>query len=56
VAVAVAVSVAVAVGVSSYWTDATRTQLERTFHNAFFLRFDADGRCAAFTEYFVLER
>ncbi|HLA16040.1 MAG TPA: nuclear transport factor 2 family protein [Candidatus Limnocylindrales bacterium] len=47
---------AVAVGVSSYWTDATRTQLERTFHNAFFLRFDADGRCAAFTEYFVLER
>jgi hypothetical protein len=44
---------AVAVGTSSYWTDATRSKLERTYYNVFMLRFDAEGRCVDFTEYFL---
>jgi ketosteroid isomerase-like protein len=44
---------AVAVGTSSYWTDASRSKLDRIYYNAFLLRFDADGRCVEFTEYFL---
>jgi hypothetical protein len=44
---------AVAVGTSSYWTDATRSKLERIYYNVFLLRFDDEGRCVDFTEYFV---
>jgi hypothetical protein len=44
---------AVAVGKSSYWTDATRSTLERIYYNAFLLRFDEEGRCVEFTEYFL---
>ncbi len=47
---------AVAVGRSFYWTDAARTNLEQTFHNCWLLRFDLDGRCREFTEYYILER
>jgi hypothetical protein len=47
---------AVAVGVSRYWTDASRATLERTYHNCFLLRFDGDGRCAEFTEFYVKEQ
>ncbi len=46
---------AVATGWSRYWTDATRTTLERTYDNVYLLRFDGDGRCAEFTEYFMTE-
>ncbi len=44
---------AVAVGTSSYWTDATRSKLDRIYYNAFLIRFDDDGRCVDFTEYFL---
>lgn len=44
---------AVAVGTSSYWTDATRSKLERIYYNVFLLRFDDGGRCIDFTEYFL---
>jgi hypothetical protein len=44
---------AVAVGSSSYWTDETRTTLERVYDNIFLIRFDRDGRCAEFTEFFM---
>ena len=39
---------AVAVGTSHYRAAAGKE--ERTYHNVFLLEFDADGRCAAFTE------
>lgn len=29
---------------------------QRTYHNVFLVRFDADGRCREFTEYYVKER
>ena len=44
---------AVAVGWSKYWADASRSTLERTYDNAYLLRFDADGRCVEFTEFFM---
>jgi hypothetical protein len=44
---------AVAVGRSSYWTDDTRSTLERVYDNVFLLRFDGDGRCVEFTELFM---
>ena len=43
---------AVARGASRYFTDATRTTLDRTYDNVFLVEFDADGRCRAFTEFF----
>lgn len=45
---------AVAIGTSHYV--ATADQPERTYHNAFMLRFAPDGRCAEFTEYYMLEQ
>ncbi|HEX2142517.1 MAG TPA: nuclear transport factor 2 family protein [Candidatus Limnocylindria bacterium] len=44
---------AVAAGYSRYY--ASDKGPERTFHNVFLLRFDADGRCAEFTEYYMRE-
>jgi ketosteroid isomerase-like protein len=44
---------AVAVGWSSYWTDDTRSTLERVYDNVFLMRFDEDGRCVEFTELFM---
>lgn len=44
---------AVAVGTSSYWTDATRSALDRIYYNVFLLRFDDEGRCVEFAEYFL---
>jgi ketosteroid isomerase-like protein len=44
---------AVATGWSTYWTDASRSTLENTFHNVFLMRFDGDGRCVEFTELFM---
>ena len=44
---------AVAVGTSSYWTDASRSKLDRIYYNVFLLRFDDDGRCVDFAEYYM---
>lgn len=44
---------AVATGFSRYF--ATADEPERTYHNAFLLRFAEDGRCAEFTELYMLE-
>jgi len=44
---------AVAVGWSRYF--ATADAPERTFHNAYLIRFDADGRCAEFREFYMEE-
>ena len=44
---------AVAVGWSRY--AATGDEPERTYHNAYLLRFDAEGRCAEFHEFYMLE-
>lgn len=44
---------AVAVGWSRY--RARSDAPERTFHNAYLLRFAPDGRCAEFHEFFMLE-
>ena len=47
---------AVAVGTSTYWTDATRTTVERVYYNNWLLEFAEDGRCSSFTEYWMLPR
>lgn len=44
---------AVAIGFSRY--RASADEPERTYHNAFLLRFIPDGRCAEFTEFYMLE-
>jgi hypothetical protein len=44
---------AVATGWSRY--RATDQAPERTYHNAFLMRFATDGRCAEFTEWYMLE-
>jgi SnoaL-like domain len=45
---------AVATGYSRYL--ATDDAPERTYHNCFLLRFDDDGRCAEFTEFYMEEQ
>ena len=52
-AVAVDGDVAVATGISRYYTDETQSTLDREYGNAFVMRFDAGGRCVAFTEYYM---
>jgi ketosteroid isomerase-like protein len=44
---------AVAVGWSRYYEDASKAKLAREYHNAYLLRFDAEGRCSEFTEFFM---
>jgi hypothetical protein len=44
---------AVAVGWSRYYTDASKTAVTDMWDNAYLLEFDIDGRCRAFTEFFV---
>ena len=44
---------AVATGSSRY--HATADQPERVYRNAFLMQFAPDGRCAAFTEFYMLE-
>jgi ketosteroid isomerase-like protein len=46
--VAVDGDVAVATGTSSYTGDPPRV-----FHNCFVMRFDADGRCSEYTEWYI---
>ena len=43
----------VAVGTSTYWTDATRSTIDRVYHNVFLVEFDGDRRCRSFTELFA---
>jgi ketosteroid isomerase-like protein len=49
--VAVDGDVAVAVGTTRYQANGDRS--ERAYHNCFVLRFDADGRCREFTEWYI---
>lgn len=44
---------AVAIGFSRY--KATDTEPEKTYHNAYLLRFAPDGRCSEFSEFYMLE-
>jgi SnoaL-like domain len=52
--VAVESDVAVAVGTSGY-RDQPGGEIKRVYHNCFVMRFDGDGRCAEFTEWFMQE-
>ena len=45
---------AVALGHTRYF--ATDAHAERLYHNAFVLRFDEDGRCSHFNEFFLLKK
>ena len=47
---------AVAVGTCTYWTDATRTKVDRVYYNNWLLEFAPDGRCSSFTEYWMSPR
>ena len=51
-AVAIDGDVAVAVGQSTY-TDGPDGPVAEVYDNCFLLRFDAEGRCREFTEWFV---
>lgn len=51
-AVAVDGDTAVAVGTSTY-TDGPGGPVDQVFHNCFVLRFDQEGRCREFTEWYV---
>jgi hypothetical protein len=44
---------AVMVGQTTYWTDATRSQVDKIYHNTWLLEFDPDGRCRRFVEHFM---
>ena len=44
---------AITEGESLYYTDATQTTLDRAYHNLWVLRFDGDGRCRSFTEWYM---
>ena len=46
---------AVAVGRSLYYSDASKSTQTQAFDNCYLLRFDGEGRCIEFTEYFVQE-
>jgi hypothetical protein len=45
-----------AIGWSRYWTDASQATVARTYDNCFLLRFDPQGRCASFTEFYLKRR
>ena len=45
---------AVAIGWTRYLANGDTP--EKTYHNAYLIEFDEDGRCRAFTEYFVKEK
>jgi ketosteroid isomerase-like protein len=50
--VAVDGDIAVATGTSTYTTE-PGGPVNETYDNCFLIRFDADGRCSEFTEYYV---
>ena len=47
---------AVAIGTSTYWTDATRSNVARVYYNNWLLEFDDDMQCRSFTEYYMAPR
>ena len=47
---------AVAIGTSTYWTDASRSAIERIYYNSWLLEFADDGRCRSFIEYYMTPR
>jgi hypothetical protein len=47
---------AVAIGTSTYWKDASRSEVERIYYNNWLLEFDDEGKCSSFTEYWMLPR
>ncbi len=47
---------AVAVGTSTYWSDASRSRVDRVYYNCWLLEFGDDGRCHSFTEYWMSPR
>jgi hypothetical protein len=47
---------AVAIGISTYWTDASRSKVDRLYYNSWLLEFDDDGKCSSFTEYWMSPR
>jgi uncharacterized protein (TIGR02246 family) len=46
---------AVAIGTSTYYTDASRAGVDKRYHNAYLIAFDASGKCRSFTEFFMKE-
>jgi len=44
---------AVAVGTCTYWSDASRSKVDRIYYNNWLLEFDEDGKCRSFTEYYM---
>jgi SnoaL-like domain len=55
-AIAINGDLAVARGRSRYYTDSARTKLLRQFDNIFILRFDEQGRCQSFEEWYMSPR
>jgi ketosteroid isomerase-like protein len=51
--IAVDGDVAVATGTSTYRS--AEGKVERVYHNAYVMRFDGEGRCRSFTEWFMLQ-
>jgi uncharacterized protein (TIGR02246 family) len=47
---------AVAIGTSTYWSDATRSKVDRIYYNNWLLEFGPDGKCRSFTEYWMSPR
>jgi hypothetical protein len=47
---------AVAIGTSTYWTDASRSTVERIYYNNWLLEFGDDGKCRSFVEYWMSPR
>jgi ketosteroid isomerase-like protein len=43
---------AVAIGTSTYWSDASRSKVERVYYNNWLLEFAPDGTCSSFVEYY----
>ncbi len=44
---------AVAIGTSTYWKDASRSEIDRIYYNSWLLEFGDDGKCRSFTEYYM---
>jgi hypothetical protein len=51
--VAIEGDVVVARGTSRYYTDASRGTLDKEYHNVFVIRFDDQGGCRSFTEWYM---
>jgi hypothetical protein len=47
---------AVAVGECTYYTDTSKTKVDRVYYNNWLLEFGEDGKCRSFTEYWMVPR